>query len=69
MLELKCITMDSLKDYKKLVKFYTGLPRYKTIISMAVFDLVCKCILSTAQHDLRNLTNDDEFLLSGKTDN
>ena len=27
----KCLTMDSLKENEKLVKFYTGLPNYDSI--------------------------------------
>ena len=61
-LESKCLTMENLKDNEKLVKFYTGLPDYDTL--MAVFDLACKCLPSTTQHGLRKLTNDDEFLLT-----
>ena len=61
-LESKRLTMENLKDNEKLVKFYTGLPDYDTL--MAVFDLACKCLPSTTQHGLRKLTNDDEFLLT-----
>ena len=54
--------MDSLKENEKFVKFYTGLPDYDTL--KTVFDRTCKCLPSTAQHGLRKLTNDDEFLLT-----
>jgi len=57
----KCLTMDSLKENEKLVKFYTGLLDYDMM--KAVFDLACKCLPSTAQHGLCKLIN-DEFLLT-----
>ena len=39
-----------------------GLPDYDTL--KTVFDRTCNCLQSTAQHCLRKLTNDDEFLLT-----
>ena len=61
-LESRCLTMESLKDNNKLVKFYTGLPNYDTL--KVVFELASKCLLSTTEHGHRKLTNGDEFLLT-----
>ena len=41
----KCLSMDNLKEKEKFVKFYMGLLDYDTL--KAVFDLACKCLLSS----------------------
>jgi len=61
-LESRCLTMESLKDNDKQVKFYTGLPNYDTL--KIVFELASKCLPSTTEHGHRKLTNSDEFLLT-----